>query len=127
MRCSSNIYGHWGGLSTSIQASDGHEANGFHVTTALQPVGFAIVFGVIPDMGVTGEELYRDVPLLFSDCLEDTGELLGAERDMTDDKEQVDLPISYSFLKPLLFDGLLHPLDDGVVRITSEVEDEAKS
>ena len=78
-------------------------------------------------MSVAAKELNRGIPLLFSDCLEDTGELLGAEWDMTDDEEKVDLSISYSFLKPVLLDGVLYPLDDGVVRVASEIEEEAKS
>ena len=83
MRCCS-IYGRWVGLPTGRQPGDGHEADGLHVATTLQPIGFAVVFGVIADVGVAAEELDGDVPLLCSDCLEDAGEFLGAERDMTD-------------------------------------------
>ena len=121
------IYGHLVGLPTGGEPGDGHEADGLHVATAFQPVGFAIVFGVVADVGVAAEELDGDVPLLCSDCLEDAGELLGAQRDMTDDEEKVYLSVSYGFLEPLLLDGVLDSLDDGVVRVVLKVEKEAKS
>ena len=126
MRCW-GIYGHWVGLPAGRQPSDGHEADGLHVATALQPVGFAVVFGVVADVGVAAEELDGDVPLLCSDCLEDAGEFLGAERDMTDDEEKVHLSVSDGFLEPLLLDCVLDSLDDGIVGVVLKIEKEAKS
>lgn len=78
-------------------------------------------------MGVTTEELNGDVPLLFSYRLEDTGKLFAAERDMAVYEEEVYFPVSYSFLEPLLLDGVLDLVDNGVVGVAHEVEKKAKS
>lgn len=76
---------------------------------------------------MAAEELDGDVPLLCSDRLEDAGEFLGAERDMADDEEKVHVSVSYGFLKPLLLDGVLDSLDDGIIGIPLKIEEEAKS
>lgn len=123
-RCFRWSYGF--GLSSGRQPRDGLEANGLHVPTTLESVGFAIILGIVANMGVAAEKLYWDVPLLSSDRFEDTGIFRRAERDVTNDEEQVNVPVANGFLKPLLLDRLFHLLYYSVIRITREVVEKAK-
>ena len=103
------------GFSACLETFDGLEADCFHVATAFQGVGFAVVFGVIANVGVSAEELDGSVPLLFTDCFEDAGVLRGAEGDVADDEEEVDVSVVYCVDEPLLLDCVFHFLDYGIV------------
>lgn len=111
-----------------VETRNGHEANSFHVTTTFETVGNLVVFVVIPDMGMTTEESDRSVPSYAADSLVDGIKLVRVgDRDMSSNDEKVNVLLANSVLEPVFLDSIPYSLDDGVVRITLKVEEEAES
>src|ERR1700722_880314 len=78
-------------------------------------------------MGVSAEKLDWCIPLDTTDCFVDCIEFRSSNMDMSNNQEEVHLPISNCFLKPCLFDYLLDWLNDRIVVVSSKVEDKSKS
>jgi hypothetical protein len=96
--------------------------------TTLKTVRNLVKLVIISEMGVTTKEGNGSVPSHTTDGLED-GIKLGRVRDgdVTSNNEKVDILVTNGVLEPLLLDSVLYPLNNSIVRITLEVEEEAKS
>src|SRR5438270_2494597 len=76
---------------------------------------------------MSAKKLDRGIPLDIADCLVDCIEFCGSDMDMSNNQEEVHLPISNCFLKPFLFDRLLNWLNECIIVVSNKVEDKSKS